>query len=182
MFLTCHPNTPAPAVRSIEVNLARLSNHRFLLRYRLIGDLRRLLIPPTTAATRTDGLWKHSCFEVFIARPGETGYREFNFSPSGQWAVYAFSDYRQREPSADPMSAPAITVRHFADGLALEALVSCDAHALPAGCGTDALAVGLSAVVESTEGKHSYWALAHPFGEPTPKPDFHRRETFILEC
>ncbi len=37
--------------------------------------------------------------------------------------------------------------------------------------------VGLAAVIEDRRGRLSYWALAHPPGEP----DFHHRDCFALE-
>jgi hypothetical protein len=37
--------------------------------------------------------------------------------------------------------------------------------------------VGLSAVIEETNGRKSYWALCHPPG----KPDFHHPDCFALE-
>jgi hypothetical protein len=37
--------------------------------------------------------------------------------------------------------------------------------------------VGLSAVIEDTSGRKSYWALAHPPG----KPDFHHEDCFAHE-
>ena len=42
---------------------------------------------------RADDLWRTTCFELFVAGEG-TAYREYNFSPSGQWAAYDFDDYR----------------------------------------------------------------------------------------
>ena len=36
---------------------------------------------------------------------------------------------------------------------------------------------GLAAVIEETNGRRSYWALAHPPG----KPDFHHADGFALE-
>ena len=38
------------------------------------------------------------------------------------------------------------------------------------------LRLGLSAVIEETDGTKSYWALAHPPG----KPDFHHKDCFAL--
>jgi hypothetical protein len=35
--------------------------------------------------------------------------------------------------------------------------------------------VGLTAVVESTDGRLTYWALAHP----SPAPDFHHADGFV---
>ena len=38
--------------------------------------------------------------------------------------------------------------------------------------------MGLSAIIEETDGTKSYWALAHPPGE---EPDFHDPACFALE-
>ncbi|QLQ12045.1 MAG: hypothetical protein HZY74_00360 [Brevundimonas sp.] len=37
--------------------------------------------------------------------------------------------------------------------------------------------IGLTAVIEDTDGTISYWALAHP----SDKPDFHHPDSFVLE-
>jgi hypothetical protein len=42
-----------------------------------------------------DGLWKHTCFEVFLRDPAGIGYAEFNFSPSTEYAGYGFTRYRE---------------------------------------------------------------------------------------
>ena len=43
---------------------------------------------------RTDGLWRHTCFEAFIAAAVRPEYWEYNLSPSGAWAAYHFTGYR----------------------------------------------------------------------------------------
>ena len=69
---------------------------------------------------------------------------------------------------------PAIAVSLSEDRLALEAVVGPEILlALP---GASSLRLGLSAVIEETDGRLSYWALAHP-GE---RPDFHHRDSFVL--
>ena len=42
-------------------------------------------------------LWKHTCFEAFIARgPARKGpYSELNFSPAGLWQGFTFEGYRE---------------------------------------------------------------------------------------
>ncbi|MDS4016602.1 MAG: hypothetical protein RKP46_19910, partial [Candidatus Accumulibacter sp.] len=101
----------------------------------------------------------------------------FNFSPSGQWAIYAFADYR--EPAAVPAvcAPPQITARVFAGRIELEAVVPPDALALSAS--EASLQIGLCAVVEARDlidGRHSYWALQHAAN----RPDFHDRRGFVL--
>jgi hypothetical protein len=175
LTLICHTATPAPVVRSVEACASIREDGTLSLTYRLWGDMARLLIPEEKTPGHTDNLWEHTCFEVFIGVAGNPGYVEFNFSPSGQWAAYAFSDYRQPDLKAPRMKAPAITTRRFAGRLEIEARIS--PEALPANA--NMLQLNLTAVVESTDrvdGCHSYWALRHP----AERPDFHHRDAFTL--
>ena len=174
--LCCHPATPAPTVRSVEVWAEWRPAGDLFLRYCLRGDMARLLIPEPKNSARTDLLWEHTCFEAFIGLSGSPAYREFNFSPSGQWAAYAFADYRQRVEQPET-EAPQITARLFAGRLELDAIVP--AQALPDNTEGASWQLGLTAVVEATDtvdGGHSYWALKHL----AERPDFHRREAFTL--
>ncbi len=178
LTLLCHPATPAPVVRSVEARAERRANGDLALAYRLRGDMVRLRIPPPAAPERAESLWEHSCFEAFIGIAGEPAYHEFNFSPSGEWASYAFAGYRQPAQLATPLPAPQLTIRLTAGRLELEVLIA--AAALPAKAAAATLQVGLAAVVEATDvvdGSHSYWALHHPAG----LPDFHHRDGFRLE-
>jgi len=98
------------------------------------------------------------------------GYREFNFSPSGEWATYAFGGYRDGgKPVAEP--GPVITVRRDGERLELDAEIR--PESLPSG---RSLRLGLSAVVEDARGEMTYWALRHPEGQP----DFHHSNAFVL--
>ena len=176
--LICHPATPAPVVRSVEVRVNGLPDGGMVFAYCLRGDMARLLIPVEPSPARADLLWEHTCFEAFVGVQGETAYHEFNFSPSGQWATYAFSDYRRRIDVPPGGPAPHITARLFAGRLELEATVA--AAALPVSPANAAREIGLAAVVEAADtidGSHSYWALRHP----AARPDFHQRQGFALE-
>jgi len=178
LTLLCHPATPAPVVRSVEARAERTASGDLVLAYRLRGDMVRLRIPPPTAPGRADGLWEHSCFEAFTGIAGETAYQEFNFSPSGEWASYAFAGYRQPIAVATPLSAPRLTARLSAGRLEVEVLIA--AAALPASAAAATLQIGLAAVIEAADvvdGSHSYWALHHP----ADLPDFHHRDGFRLE-
>lgn len=175
LTLLCHPATPAPVVRAIEAGATMHADGGLSLAFRVWGDMARLLIPMTGASERTDLLWEHTCFEAFVAGAGDSAYREFNFSPSGQWAAYAFSDYRQRDETLLPIEAPQIASRLFAGRLEVEAWLA--PGGLPACAG--GLQIGLAAVVEAADvvdGSHSYWALHHP----AQRPDFHHRNAFTL--
>jgi len=169
--LLAHPLTPSSAVHALAVRLRRTADGSLALRYRLHADLARLRIPAPQAPERRDGLWAHTCFELFVAAP-DAAYREYNFSPSGLWAAYAFRGYRERDDDAWPPAPPPIRVRAGAGLLELDARVALPAE-LPPGA---RLQLGLTAVVEDADGALSYWALRHP----AARPDFHLREGFAL--
>ena len=142
------------------------------LHYRYQGEPSRLRLPATEAAGPADGLWRHTCCEAFIAAAASPSYREFNFSPSGQWAAYRFADYRRRdETGSPPSSLPPIGFFRRPDGFDLRAMIP--RALLPTG----PLQLGLSAVIERADGGKAYWALAHG----SEQPDFHQRQTFIID-
>jgi hypothetical protein len=134
----------------------------------------RLAIPASCASEPADALWQHTCFEVFLGVPGEPGYREYNFSPSGQWAVYAFRGWRDRIEDFAIEDAPAVRCAHTTDALVLEARIP--AALLPKVPAGSDLQVNLAAVIERTDGALEYWTLRHVAAQP----DFHARDTFVL--
>ena len=160
-----HFASPCAAVRGIQATVTRHADGGLHVAYQLEGELDRLRIPAPSMPRFTDRLWQHTCCELFVADAAGPGYTEFNFSPSGAWAAYRFTRYR--EGAALEIPDPGIGVQRGGDVLTLEARV----HA------TGKLRVGLSAVIEEADGALSYWALRHPAG----KPDFHHRDAFALE-
>jgi hypothetical protein len=137
------------------------------LRYSIEGDLAGLRIPRPASPGFSDGLWKRTCCELFVRRPGSPAYEEFNFSPSGAWAAYSFSGYRAGALRLDARIR--IAVERSEGSLVLEASVDLNSD--------QALQAGLSAVVEEADGAMSCWALAHPAAQP----DFHHPGSFALE-
>ena len=165
-----HPATPAPGGLALAVEVGRPADLE--LRYTLRGDLAAVVLPPLATPGFADELWRHTCFEAFLARDGEPAYVEYNFSPSGRWAAYGFSDYRRRR-ALDPAGlAPAVDWQHAGDRLTLTATIPL----APLGLAGAPLRVGATAVIEARDGARSYWALRHPPGAP----DFHRAEVRAL--
>ncbi len=171
--LTCHPSIRAETVRAIQVRVRRSAAAELHLTFRLDGDIPRIRIPSPAAPRIGTELWRHTCFEAFIALENQTSYHEFNFAPSGEWCVYALSSYRNGSPIADETICPHIAMRSTDSRLELDAIVRLDS--LSAIHSRASLRIGLSAVIETTEG-YSYWALRHP----TDKPDFHNAAGFAL--
>ena len=159
--LACHPESPSRAVRAIHIEVQRIGG-TLSFAYRIKGNIEKLRLPPPGLRP----LWRHTCCEAFVARQGLAAYHEFNFSPSRDWAAYAFTDYRKGAPIEVP--DPGIVVKLSAEMLELTAALD-----LPG----KNLWLGLSAVIEERDGTLSYWALRHAPG----RPDFHHRDAFALE-
>ena len=141
--------------------------------FRLDGDFSEIVVPSPAQPVIDTALWRHTCFEAFVCVDGETSYYEFNFAPSGAWAIYAFHGYRDGGPLHDRSMQPQIAVRATAARLELDALVQLER--IPELRGASRLRVALSAVLE-TRGGFSYWALEHP----VDRPDFHNPGGFSL--
>ena len=173
--LTLHPGTLCTAATRIDVEIERPRASNLVLHYSVTGSISDLRVPPVGAPTRAQELWQHTCFEVFVRTPLSTAYYEFNFAPSMQWAAYRFSAYRREMRVADDVSAPCIEAQ--SRGQLYQLRASLELGALAALPSDSAWRLGLSAVIEETSGRKSYWALAHPPG----KPDFHHADCFACE-
>jgi hypothetical protein len=162
-----HPDTPPKTIERVTAQLLASGPGEFWIEYS-VAPSGSLLLPEGKDPMRTNELWKTTCFELFVRPAGSEGYVEFNFSPSSQWAAYEFSGYRagMRDlPSNDPELWTSTPEGHFF--LAVEALPKFPVAVVR---------IGLSAVIEETDGTKSYWALAHPPGAP----DFHHEACFAL--
>jgi hypothetical protein len=168
--LRLHPDSRCDAPTGIEVDVALPRPGSLVLSYVVSGKISALRMPPVVAAARTDELWRYTCFEAFVRPSPSPAYYEFNFSPSTQWAAYRFDNYRSGMRVATEIGAPRIEVRSSAASYSLQAAVELDRLSPP-------WRLGLSAVLEETNGRKSYWALVHPPG----KADFHHADCFALE-
>ena len=165
-----HPDSPDSAASHIEVEATRQRPDNLLLTYIVTGRIGDLRLPAAIASARADALWQHTCFEAFLRTSGDA-YHEYNFSPSTQWAAYRFSGYRQGMSIAPEVAPPGIETRTTSNHYELR--TSLELHSLAAATWR----LALSAVIEETSGRKSFWALAHPSG----KPDFHHADGFTLE-
>jgi hypothetical protein len=190
--LLLHPDSVC-GVQAIEVEVARVAPRRIELRYFALGGAGHIKASrPRGAAARTDDLWKTTCFEAFVQAEGDTAYYEFNFATSGNWAAYRFdgrregrTDARVGEPQVEwscdlpfvPGAQPGPQERaafRAENGWLGGRLVLDAASDLPL---DRPWHLGLTAVIEEKSGRKSWWALAHPPGEP----DFHDPACFTLE-
>jgi len=173
--LISHPATPLPQVRSLEVALAATGDGGLTAEFDCRCVLGALRLPQARPAAAADELWRHTCCELFAGVAGDAAYREFNGSPSGQWAMYGFSAYRTRDASALNPAPPAPRIQFSTDAQGWTLQARLDALALP-GVAAARIEIGVAVVLEAADGTLSYWALQHA----SAQPDFHRRETFVL--
>jgi hypothetical protein len=152
--LVPHPSTPELAAE-VAASMTRVATGQLRFSYRLVGV--GIDVPSAAPCRRADALWTHTCFEAFVTVGDGPAYIELNFSPSGEWAAYAFEGYR--EGAKDFAVEPAIVVRRRDGTIELDATLDL----------APPRRVGLMAVVEMVDGRVSCWALRHP----SAKPDFH---------
>lgn len=174
--LVPHPDFASGPVSSIDVMISRKGLGYIGASFRLVGAIDDIAWPGAAASghgpwTRQDGLWAHSCFEIFAGTDHDSGYIELNFATSGAWAAYAFFDYRIGMRTADDVRIEAANWRIAAHRADLNLLVQA-----PTAYDHADWRLGLSAVIEGKDGRKSYWALAHGDGPP----DFHNRDCFTL--
>jgi hypothetical protein len=162
-----HPDTPAKGIHGIDVRWFETAKGLLVLRW-LVQGVDTLRVPPFAGKGRGEELWQTTCGELFLQNRRGKGYREFNFSPSERWAAYSFDGYREGMADAE-IPAPEVSSERGQYLFVLTAIL--DAAVLG-----DAKAAGLAAVIEETDGTKSYWALAHPPGQP----DFHDPACFAL--
>lgn len=140
--------------------------------FNLHGDLANILFdPPVENHQRTDNLWQRTCFELFVKNDNDPNYWEYNLSPSGNWAIYGFSNYRQGKFDELSIANPVITT----NGETHQFTLNCQLP-LPAALTGKNLKIGLSAVVQDKNGDIYYYALEHT----RKQADFHAAESFTL--
>lgn len=172
--LACHPTENAGLVRRIVAAAHRSGDNRLRLRYRLDGCLDALSIPAAAPPRRGHELWKHTCFEAFVAGGTGPDYYELNFSPSCRWAIYRLAGYRTGLMPVSVAQAPTVSATGDAAVMLIEAQIDLAPLASVAAAAEWRLA--LSAVIEDAQGRFSHWALAHP----AAAPDFHHPDSFRL--
>lgn len=138
--------------------------------------IRLSALRPVHERRRTDNLWKHTCWEAFLARPDEPAYVELNVAPSGDWNVYGFDNYRHgMHELAYPVS-PLIEASQTGVWT-VELRADMAAPSLRSLLQSPQLSLGVAAIVEYANGSIDYWALHHP----CDKPDFHHRDGLVLQ-
>lgn len=172
-WLDLHPHSPGQGggMRRVAA-MARLTGDSCLmLEYRLEWNAGFLRLPVVPAGGRHNNLWHHTCLEAFLQAMGQTGYHELNFSPAGAWAAYRFSGFREGMADLPLSRPPMLRIDQGPEHFYMECQLP--PEALPG----EALRIGLTAILEDSDGSLHFWALHHP----APRPEFHAQSGFVLQ-
>ena len=175
---------PVPDLK-ITTGIDRHSNI-LAISYTILGSLKQLLIPERAGMPiRKHKLWEETCFEFFLGlknsdesaltdklSPADK-YWEFNLSPAGHWNVYSFDSYRYNMQEETAFKSLPIEVLYKSGSLQLAAELDLSRIVLA----EKALRIAVSAVIKSTDGRVTYWALKHPGSQP----DFHHKDSFFAD-
>ncbi len=141
--------------------------------YQMTGDVAAIALPlVVTAPERRMALWELTCFEFFLAVPGQAGYWEVNLSPAGHWNVFRLEGYRSGFREDPAIEFLPVRVDH--SGFSLETRL--DLNLL--GIGDCEIELSVTAVMVSKSGDVSYWAFCHAGNEA----DFHLRDSFVMKA
>jgi hypothetical protein len=170
--LVAHPLHRAKSIKTVDVTIRNGGRGYYMLTYR-VAPAHELTLGNTIG--RKEGLWRSTCFELFVKTRGAAAYREFNFAAPGAWNVYAFSDWRVGMKVTEVADPPLLVdiladdrKRQFPEEYELDVILN--GSLLPEA----PISMSLTAVVEERNGTKSYWALAHPPGDP----NFHHPACF----
>ena len=170
--LVPHKKLTTPPNYSVSVQVNWTGPH-LSLEYEIKGDLNTLVLPPLNSKPkRLDELWKHTCFEAFLGLNNDPHYWELNISPSGDWNLYSFSNYRTGQSLE--------TRIHKMNHEILESNSTCHRSKITLDVSNflpeTLIPIGLTAVIEHRDSSKTYWAIRHC----SDQPDFHIRESFLI--
>ncbi len=128
--------------------------------------------------SRCDELWLHTCCELFTRDPEHAGpYLEFNFSPAGDWATYAFDGVLRGmrsvpwPNSVEPPEVKSTLAQVEGDPFRHRLVVDL---AIPRSVLGSHSQLFPTVVLETMAGT-SLWAIWHPID----RPHFHHPDNFL---
>lgn len=148
-------------------------DNNLTINYIVQGDLEKIDIPtPVEIPTRKHELWSATCWEFFLGIQDSPGYWEFNLSPTGNWNVYRFDDYRQGMREETAITSLPFTLHHHSDSVELTLELDLNQLIPP----KQNLDIAITTVIKDINGIITHWALDH-IGE---EADFHLRDSFTI--
>jgi hypothetical protein len=86
-LLVPHPDHPPVAVTRVEARVTGRDQNWLRVRWRIEGS-QSLVVPPFAGKGRAEGLWRTTCFELFLKPLGGEAYCELNLlARQGRQAV-----------------------------------------------------------------------------------------------
>ncbi len=175
--LVVHPRTPPSSELQLIADVRLTPDDQFLAIRYAVQPAERLSL--SEVAGRRDGLWKSTCFELFIKPHGDSGYREFNFAPMFAWNAYGFEDWRKGMRPLSLSGEPHLVDSRIDDRAPdFPKRYELDVILAPEWWSVGPAKFSLTAVIEEKDGTKSYWALAHP---PGNTPNFHHAHCFAAQ-
>jgi len=170
---TLKPFQAPPSPFTVQVDSLVLDNE-LTINFTLVGNIASLNLPaPKETTHRVEGLFHHTCLEIFLKR--ESRYIEYNFAFSGDWCIFLFDGYRKSISPDITLDSSFFSVKHISNSNS-EANFNVRIYLSKLGIlGTGETRLGISSIIEHPQCQLSYWALTH-VGE---KPDFHNEQSFI---
>lgn len=164
---------PHPSLPPSDIGLNVEVREHLKVRFELTGLLKNYEIPAKRQnIQRMNNLWNETCLELFFGPEHQENYWELNFSPSGDWNLYSFDSYRKGMKEEARVQNVISQQTKNKNGLEFNLEIILNDLSLE----DTSLNVGAAAVMKARNGEKSYWALKHV----ADKPDFHRRESFIV--
>jgi hypothetical protein len=172
--ISLHPFPSTSPLPDIKIACGIARHHKLSIRYEILGRIQELVIPsPADIPARKKGLWEEMCLELFLGVRNSPRYWEFNLSPSGHWNVFRFDAYREGMEEEKAFPSLLFSIHRLPQSLLLDLKFDLD-KIIPA---NQPLQAAVSAVIKKRDGEVSYWAPVHC----GPQPDFHCRDSFIIE-
>lgn len=172
LHLKAFAETEFTKLFKVESQVYVSADDEVILEYFLIGPTRHLHFPPLhdgEDTTRRDELWKTTCLEAFFSfdQDSDSPYLEVNCSPNGDWNAYHFTGYRQGMKPDGTASVKLIHRSSESDQAIFRVKIQSPAM-------KHFKQLGVTAVIEFSDGSKGYFALAHP----GPQADFHNKTGF----
>ena len=174
-IFSLQPFSSANSLSDLKItgNITR-QNQILTIKYKLLGNLTELVIPPLASTPiRKNELWQSTCFEFFLGISNSSHYWEFNLSPTGDWNVYRFTNYRENVQEEMAFSSLSFNLQKQSNSLILN--VELDLNKIIQ-IDQD-LDIAITSVIKSKNNKVTYWALTHCGSQA----DFHQRDSFIIQ-
>lgn len=169
-------SSDAPPIEIQCTGSLSTEHHQVKLCFELTGTIEEIeldsLIPNPE---RSDNLWQTTCFEFFVKSDNSTNYWEYNLSPSSNWAIYGFSDYRKNRFDELSISNIGINIDMLSKNYKLSSILP-----LPKALHGQNLEIGISSVIQDKSGNIYYYALKHAKTHSKAEPDFHDKNCFSI--